>query len=77
MVELHVLGYQEFISMGNITKIAYLWFQVERKRTADSLRNSYKTVMITATKDPSLRLMLVIPSIYRKYRMISRSFPKE
>ena len=49
MVEPHVLGYQEFISM-NITKIACLWFQVERKRTAGSLRNSYKTVMITATK---------------------------
>ena len=77
MVEPHLLGYQEFISMGNITKIACLWFQVERKRTADSLRNSYKTVMITATKDPSLRLILVIPSVYRKYRMISRSCLKE
>ena len=47
------------------------------ERSVDSLRNSFKTIMITATEDTTLRLMLAIPNIYRRYTVILRSCPKK
>ena len=72
-----VLGCQQSILVGNVTKVACRWFQVQEKKNLDSRRNSHKAMMMTATKDTSLWLILVIPNICRRYTVISRSCLKE
>lgn len=47
------------------------------KRSPDSLRNSCKTMMMTARKIASLRLVLVVWNAYRKYAVICCSYLKE
>ena len=41
-----------------------------KTKSLDSLRNSYKTMMMTVANVISLRLMLVILSTYRRYIVV-------
>ena len=69
----HVRGCQQSIWTNDATKVACRWL----KKILNLLRNSYKTMVMTATKDISLRLMLVILSVDKRYIAISHPCLKE
>ena len=59
----HARGCQQSIWMDNVTKIACV-VSTRKRRSLDSPINySYRTIMVSATKDTFLRLMLVIPIV--------------
>lgn len=66
-------GCQQSIWTNDATKVACRWL----KKILNLLRNSYKTMAMTATNDISLRLMLVILSVDKRYIAISHPCLKE
>ena len=52
------------------TKAAFRWFPVEKELVYNLLKDSKKTMMMVATKDTSLRLILGILSVYIRYTVV-------
>ena len=73
----HVLLCQQLMWIGNITKVASRWFQVEKKARLYLMKNSYKTMTKKATKDRCSRSMLLIPRIHATNSVICHSYLKE
>lgn len=59
----HAQGCQQSIWMDNVTKTACVVLTRKRRSLDSPINYSYKTIMMSATKDTFLRLMLVIPIV--------------
>ena len=64
IIATHVQACKKYIWMSNVTKVACRWFQVEEEVYIYS--EIHDDNDDKKTKDTFLRLMLVIPNVYRR-----------